>query len=599
MKKEQQRRIILNNNKKKPDPLQIRSRQKAPLTTRGYTPYVAKKVKKPDGSRGIKIYHAAGPIANAATTAAIIKPSFLGYEQQYEQEIVENWVPQLSLSVFEPNINNSAGGALTAADIDSIRSKNPAWMPHYFVNPMQDLDYITLEALARFTICGPIMDALTKFIVGTGFKPELELVNPSGNKDKDEKEIKANQDIIDALVQIDNQLNQTDRADNHIDASFMEKIAALITTTNIFNRAALIFGYEEPVSIDGKVYRQIPSSLKFAHARDLGIIDVDPGTWRLRAVQWRNAFYMVPAKDMIYLWNPFISAKTRGSWLYGDSLMMAMIDASRVIRKNIGVNFPAMAEATWAGMYVLTVRPQGETRADKEKEYQDIASRMVRGGPNILLENPEDTKTDVIDFAPKVTEFKDLTEFLIRYCVSTTGLPQTMFYDEASANRATMIGRIQLAISTAINPMRAWIGRSIADQWYMRWFRVICKEKGRQELLKKFRVKMVFSDLHIEEWFDKVEAVNVLDSRKQLTDQAYGELAGIDNYANKVEPDAIVTPGGNGGSRTFKFGDGRQGFEIKNTSSSTSLSAKERLDLETAQYRKRILKKIEAELDNK
>lgn len=565
--------------------MRAKSGQSAALTIGGFTPYYAKKVKQPDGSRGFKIGHAAGPIPNSAIE---IRQSFLGYEPQYDPQIVENWVPHMTLSVFD----QEDGRPLTAAEIDAKRQKTTQWIPHYFVNPMQDLDYITIEALTRFTFIGPLMDALTKFIVGTGFKPELELINPSGDKDKDSKEIEANQDIIDALIAIDNQLNQN--AADHIDVPFKDKISALISCTTIFNRAALIFGYDTPIEIDGKKYEQIPSSLKFAHPRDLGIIDVDPQTWRLRAVQWRNAFYMVPSRDMIYLWNPLISAKTRGSWLYGDSMVGPMIDASRVIRKNIGVNFPAMAEATWAGMYVLSVRPQGESKSEKEAEYKQIVSQMVRGGPNVLLEAPEDTRADVIDFAPKVLEFKELTEALIKYCVATTGLPHSMFYDEDSSNRATMIGKIQLAISTAINPMRAWIGRSIADQWYQRWFRLICIQKGKMDLFKKYRIKMTFSDLHIEEWFDKIEAVNNLDSRKQLTDEAYGDLAGIDGYKNKVEADAIVTPGGSGGGKTFKFGDEKNGFEIKNR---TSLSAKERLDLETAQYRKRILKKIEAKLD--
>jgi len=68
--------------------------------------------------------------------------------------------------------------------------------------------------------------------------------------------------------------------------------------------------------VNGRVYKEIPSSMKFAHPRDLGIIEVDPETWRLKSVQWRNAYYMVQAKDMIYLWNPLVSAKTRNSTFY-------------------------------------------------------------------------------------------------------------------------------------------------------------------------------------------------------------------------------------------------------------------------------------------
>ena len=74
---------------------------------------------------------------------------------------------------------------------------------------------------------------------------------------------------------------------------------------------------------------------------------------------------------------------------------------------------------------------------------------------------------------------------------------------------------------------------------------------------------MVFDDLHVEEWSDKVDAVNELDSRHQLSDSAYGEFAGIENYQNKVEPNSEVMPGGD--NKKFKFGEKGQGFEIKKT----------------------------------
>ena len=89
-----------------------------------------------------------------------------------------------------------------------------------------------------------------------------------------------------------------------------------------------------------------------------------------------------------------------------------------------------------------------------------------------------------------------------------------------------------------------------------------------KELVKKFKIKMVFEDLHIEEWFDKIEATNALDSRKQLTDKAYGEKAGIDNYTGDVETNAETIPGGSS-SKSMKFGadqEGKGGFEIKDNS---------------------------------
>jgi hypothetical protein len=540
--------------------LDAKSGQKVPLVMTGFTPPLRYKKGKPQKRKQGSHRHHGGPALNTIFT---IRQSFLSEDPEslYDEQTVASWTPRLQMAVMSVDRASGAARPLSAAEVEMARRK-PSWLPHYFANPMQDLDYIVIEQIKRNTIVGALMDALTKFILGDGFKPELELIEPSGDDEADGKVIEKNQEIIKDLLEIDRQVSKTDVTG--IDVSFKEKIAALITCMNTFNRAALVFGYSESsMEINGRTYKEIPTSVKFAHARDLGMIEADPDTWRLKSVQWRNAFYMVPAKDMIYLWNPMVSGSTRGSWLYGDSMVLPMLDSARTIRKNIGVNFPAMAEVSWAGSAILWVRPRGTTESQKEQEYGDIVSKFVRGAPNVLLENPEDTKVDNLDFNPRVKEFTEMTEMLVKYCLACGGLPHSLFFDEAASNRATMLGKIQLAISVTINPMRSWIGRMIADQWYQRNFKLICEQSGRQELLKKFRVKMVFSDLHIEEWSDRIEAVNKVDQRKPLNDKDYGELAGIENYDQKVVPDAQVIPGGKKGFQ-FDSGDGK-GFRIENT----------------------------------
>lgn len=517
-----------------------------PLTFNGFEKYRENTSQTPEGEKKteIKRAHASGPIPSHTK---LIETASLNPDVEYDENIVNNWTPHMNLSVADSN----TGQALSGAQVDGMRNQEKGWVPHYFVNPMQDLDYLVIQAIARSTFIGPLVETLTRFEVGARFKPELDLINPDKDEDKNAKEIEDNQEIIDTLLGIDAQLNRDD--DRDLDTSFIEKISALITVKNMFNRGALIFGYDKPVKVHGKIYKEIPSSMKFAHPRDLGIIQADPGTWRLQAVQWRNSYYMVQAKDMIYLWNPLVSAKTRNSWLYGDSLVLPMLDAGRVIRKNIGVNFNAMAEATWSGLFLMAIKPEGQNLTEKKEEYQQVTNNMVRGGPNVLMEHPDDVKFQNVDFAPKVTEFKDLTEAMLRYCVACLGLPQSMFYDESQSNRATMIGKIQLATSTVINPMRETDARAICQQWYQRWFRLVYKDKPK--LLEKFRIKMVFEDLKIEEWFDKIEAANELESRKEMTDAAYGEIIGLQNYSNKVAADAETNPGGSGGSK-LSFGDG-------------------------------------------
>ncbi len=106
-----------------------------------------------------------------------------------------------------------------------------------------------------------------------------------------------------------------------------------------------------------------------------------------------------------------------------------------------------MAEATWSGLFLMAIKPEGQNLADKQKEYQQVVKNMVRGGPNVLMEHPDDVKFQNVDFAPKVKEFQDLTEAMLRYQVAVAGLPHSMFYDESASNRATLIGKIQLVIS--------------------------------------------------------------------------------------------------------------------------------------------------------
>ncbi len=511
----------------------ITSKQNAPLTTRGFEGKADVIINDTTDDKKIKVSHASGPLFG---NQIAIQSSVLGYDTPYDKQIVESWEPNMFLSVMDDN----TGHALSAAQINSRRNQN--WIPTYFANPMQELDYITFEALSRSTIGGSIFQSIVKFLVGTGFRPELELINPSDDSVENQKEIDANKEVIQNLLLIDQQL--TIDSKGHLDVSFIEKVSAIILNTLIFNRSALIFGYEKPIEINGKLYSDIPSSIKFAHARDLGIIKVSPGTHRLEAVQWINAFDMIPTSEMIYLWNPLVSSKTRNSWFYGDSMMLPMIDSLRVIRKNIGVNFLAMAETSYAGRGVLSISPQGNTEQEKIDEYTQITKNMsVPATTHLLLEDPENTRFDNINYDAKVKEFAELNESLVKYSVATTGMPHSMFYDESASNRATLIGKIQLAIATVINPMRESFGRTISDQWYDRWFRLIYKDDT--ELLGKFRIKMVFDDLPITEWFDNVEAALELDSRKQLKDSKFGELTGISNYPDMVETDAETFPGGN------------------------------------------------------
>jgi len=515
-----------------------------------------------------KGFTAIGPLMGSQK---LLSYSLLGQEPQYDEDTVNTWHPHMALSVY----GEKEGRPLTASEISthtqlSVLKKTRRFVPTYYVNPMQELDYMTFEAISRSTFGGPLMMAITKFIIGTGFRPELELINPNTDSDKNQKLIDENQDVISNLMQIDNQLNYNESSE--IDVSFTDKLAGMVLNSISYNRGALMYEHDQVIKINNKSYKEIPSSIISAHPRDLGITKFNPETGRIQAVQWRMAYDMRGSDDMLYLWNPMTSARTRNSWGYGDSLMTPMIDPLRVVRKNIGVNFQAMAETSYAGLGFLVKKPYGTTTSQKQKEWGEIATNATPAAINFLLADPKDVMFHNVNFDAKVKEFSDLNEALLRYCVACQGLPQTMFYDESASNRATMIGKIQLATATTIQPMREWISRMISAQWYQRWFRLLYKSGDKHDILKKFRVRLVFDDLDVEQWFDLVEAANKMESRKELTDKAYGDKIKLKNYSNMVVSGAPTNPGGDSGSKTFGAdSNGEGGFEIKDRASKTAI----------------------------
>ena len=427
-----------------------------------------------------------------------------------------------------------------------------------YMNPMQDLDYRVFETIYRNSFIGTLIESLTRYIIGRGFEPVLELINP----DKEDAEhnrnmISDNQEIITRLKQIDNYINQNT---GFSDLPFEQKIGALITSTLGYNRGALVFKYSKdyrgpddesvpPIEIEGERYPQIPVALQFAHARDLGMVEVDEATRQLVNVQYRYSYpyqgTLIPPKDMIYLWNAEAGSKIQNSWFYGSSVASPLLSAAKLLDKLLSEDFPAMAQTAWASLFFIVAKNSGGSQAAKRKEWERITSNLKAGTPGVIIKDPEELDVHTVDFQPKTQDFVSLMESLIKISTSVIGLPQVGFFDEAAANYATLVGKIKLTTQTVIEPRRTWIGDMIAKQWYMRWFRLMYADN--QEVLDTFRIRIKWSDLHITDWRDDVQAVMQLDGRHQLTDEAIGDLLSIDDYPSMTDPDAETNAGGSGG----------------------------------------------------
>jgi len=453
--------------------------------------------------------------------------SMMNQNSQYSDALLENWKPQQTIHPVSRN-----GNPLSANTI--FNRVNQQMTLNYFSNPHQDLDYIIFEDIFNYTVAGPVLRELVKFIMGRGFKPKIKSkfeIDPT----EELKLQKKHKDVLDNLNAIDANIGRS--TERGIDISFQEKMTKIILNTFVFNRDCGIYGYG-PVNVNGTEFNNIPNSLKVPHPRDIGIIQFNNDDWTISGVQIKQAVNessngIIPVKDLFYLWNSMLSSPTYQSDGYGVSMIQNMMDECRTLRRLIGINFPTYADAMHTGIPIITMTPEGSTDSDRIKEGNDIADNWVDGTPNLLFKNPKDVNISNIPFDPKIKEFSDLSELLTRYVVMKGGLPQSLFFAENDANMATLRYRIQLAISVNINPIRAWIERAISDQHYMRIFKKIY---GNSQEFKDITIGVQFEDLQIETMDDRINsAVEINDNLARLTPEGIGQILQDPSFVSKID----------------------------------------------------------------
>ncbi len=490
--------------------------------------------RKPSESKKRKdISHGGGPIGARMSPLNGANISKYYMSTGYTKRQIDEHVMNMAVSAVAPPSASSPPRLLTAAE-----SKNTT--PVYFHNNMQDIDYIFIEAILGNTIVGPFMDIFTKFVIGKGFKPELVLRRPTGDSEKDKKLLEKRADIIETLTQIDEAVDE-----NSADASLVDKFAACIGNMNSYNRSALFFGYNEPVEVDTpsgrKAFSEIPDTLFTVHPRDLGIIKVTEDTWAVDSIQYSFGTDMIKAKNMIYFWNPQLTAKHYHSWLYGGSMLQPTLDAARTLQNIMSVDFPAMAYGSWAGHSIISIKPQGQTEGEKMREYDSVAATFDPGASSLFLEDPKNMSVHSVDYNPHVNEFVGLTNYLLKYIISSIGLPYSLLIDEGDATRATAMEKVRWAMSVVIEPLREQISRMVTKQWYHRWYKLVFSQDPDYKL---YDVKLVFNDFDMAQWYDKINEFRTLNSMYPHTVEAAGEMLGIDNFKDNIDTDKIPTEGG-------------------------------------------------------
>jgi hypothetical protein len=430
------------------------------------------------------------------------------------------------------------------------------------MNPYQDLDYMVLQDIYANSVAGRILDRIFELVFSRGIKPVLKLRNPEefGDEQRQQKEIEKDQKIIDDLLLVDEAVSDPDdEIDPYLDSNIQTKFFALGLNAGAYGRSMILKQFTKPVKLpDGRSFRDIPNVLKVINPRDMGIVEIDQESWKLKSIQIRFTSQQVTPQEMIYLEhgsnNPVYNALH-----YGYSMMQSMIGASRSLKQMIEVDFPTITKHIWSGDGFIVIKPQGTTESEKQSEMNNILANIKEGRWNTLMEMPDDVKIENHDLQPKIAELVQLADFLIRHNIAQTGMPQAVFAQEKDSNRATLIGKIRLFMDGPASALQEWISNEISKQWYMSNFRAIY---GRDhKFYKKYRIEAVFEPLKIEGFQDNVDAVMKLMQKINLTDEAIGELLNIDEFADKVDPDI---PRNQGNGIRLTDGDGNP-FNMENS----------------------------------
>ena len=457
--------------------------------------------------------------------------SLLDNHDEIPDEILWNHSPKQELTPLDEKYQILSAGAI-ANGVGSL-NQNQLMRPHRYYNPHQDLDLRIYEALYKNTFLGSLVDSFGRIVTGAGFEPELKLIHPSNDQKKNRDAIEGGQEIINKLVMIDRKINKSKTGEG-LGISFETLVQMLVSNIVGYGRGAILYHYDKhPIQIDDTPYPQIPTSLSFVGARDLGMITCDPQTSKLQKVQYR---YMggegISVDQMLYGWNIGTSAKVWNSQYYGFSMLANCVPAAKVVRQLISDAFPIMITEAWSSLYLLIADNEGGTIENRRKEYQAITRSLQPGKPGVLIRDPKKTDVHKLDLNPQIEEFQKLYESLINTAVSSLGLPSAIF-DGSAPNRSTLIELMQYTKATVIEPLRRWLGDLIVSQWYQKHFEILYANSPE---LEKFEIVLSWNDLPLINQVEMIEAALALDMRPnaRLKDDEFGNKIADPQYSTRI-----------------------------------------------------------------
>jgi len=483
---------------------------------------------------------------------------------EHHNRFLNNYVPQMNVQALDVKLDDKRKILEQVPFTAKTTKSGTVIFPKFFINPLQALDYIVLQDIYMHTICGSIIDLLVSFTMGRGIRPVLKLndedkveIKKAGKqqgkdgkevdeeREKDETKDEAiarvldeSKDLLEPLIAIDDSFADALGEDPLMDEDFNSKIESLIRNHWIYGRDIMTYEYFEDrvFKWKDKAYPDIPNVLKVPHPRDIGFVQVDQPTLKLKGVQLMFGGAMIESSDMLYLEHMQNSAIYNAKF-YGYSKMQRMIGHGRSLRKLVDRDFPNISSIGYSGFAVIAFKKDEKGSQKEEDQNRTFVNNMTVGIPNATaLEDPEkDMHVHNVDTNPKIKEMIEMAHYHAEAAAKSAEVPTTLISKEKDPNRDTLLGILRIFLENVITRHRIVIGKKFTAQWYMKNFRIIYKNKPKT--LEQFHVEAEFDDFKLESWADLVSSVVELSKLQPLKAQAMGELLGIQNFENMIDPE--------------------------------------------------------------
>ena len=417
----------------------------------------------------------------------------------------------------------------------AIKHEKPLPAIYYF-NPYQDYDYIVLQDMYMNSIAGRIIDLYVSFIFGnTGVKPVLR-VNKKVNDEADAKLCDKYKYVITKIQGYEKFLET--RGKNRLSYSMQTKYVSLVKRALIFGRSMFAYDFVSDMEyFEGRTHdaSKLANSIKDIHPRDMGIIRQDADSWDLTGcgIRWHGGIRDI--ENLLYLEHEPASAVYRGGW-YGLSFMQSMIGSSRTLRTLLDRVMPQFAKTNWASRAIVVFKKKGTAEDDPNEEIADIVPSLVTGEIGVFLEDDphEDVAVHTLDVTPDMEKLVSAIEMHIKYIMAQARIPQALLYDEGNINLATLIGKMR-EFADQVQTKQKWAGEQIGYQFYQRH----CFENmyGPESPERRdVYVTAEFDKVKVDSWQDTVKALRHLFAMFPIKSEAVGDLLGIDNFTDKVDP---------------------------------------------------------------